>query len=119
MKLPGYLPVARDLDVSVSSTPGTASVRDIRIDLARGALVGGTVRDARGQRVVNAKVTVQPADGTGPTAEGITDAQGEFRIRDAPTGGLLVTAARGDIGGSIVATVRPGDEVLGLSIELR
>ena len=119
VKLPGYLPLARELDVPAARAPGTTSVRDIRLDLRRGALVGGTVRDARGNRLPGAKVTVQAADGTGPVAEGTTDVQGEFRIRDAPTGELSVTATRLDARGSIRATVRPGDEVLGLSIDLR
>ena len=43
---PGYLATARELDVPASHAPGAASVRDVRIDLARGALLGGTVRDA-------------------------------------------------------------------------
>ncbi len=119
VRTPGYLPLARELDVPVARTPGTSTVRDVRLELRRGALVGGTVRDARGNRLPGAKVTVQAADGTGPTAEGLTDAQGEFRIRDAPTGELAVTATRNDAAGSVRATVRPGDEVLGLSIEVR
>ena len=119
VKTPGYLPLARELDVPAGRTPGAISVRDIRLELRRGALVGGTVRDARGTRVPGAKVTVQAADGTGPIAEGITDAQGEFRIRDAPTGELAVTAIRIDARGSVRVTIRPGDEVLGLSIDVR
>jgi len=119
VKTPGYLPLARDLDVPVARTPGTTSVRDVRLELRRGALVGGTVRDARGNRLAGAKVVVQAADGTGPSADGVTDAQGEFRIHDAPTGDLAVTAARGDARGSVRATVRPGSEVLSLSIEVR
>jgi Carboxypeptidase regulatory-like domain len=119
VKTPGYLPLSRELDVPSSRTPGAVSVRDIRLELRRGALVGGTVRDERGNRLPGVKVTVQAADGTGPSAEGYTDAQGEFRIRDAPTGELSVTATRNDARGSIRATVRPGDEVLGLSLEVR
>ncbi len=119
VKTPGYLPLVRELDVPVGRAPGAISVRDIRLELRRGALVGGTVRDARGNRLPGAKVTVQAADGTGPIAEGITDAQGEFRIRDAPTGELAVTATRNDARGSVRATIRPGDEVLGLSIDVR
>ena len=119
VKLPGYLPLARELDVPAAAAPGVTSVRDLRLELRRGALVGGTVRDARGNRLPGVRVTVQAADGSGPTAEGTTDVQGEFRIRDAPTGELAVTATRNDARGSIRATVRPGDEVLGLSIDLR
>jgi hypothetical protein len=119
VKTPGYLPLARELDVPVAGAPGGTSVRDIRLELRRGALVGGTVRDARGNRLPGARVAVQAADGTGPVVEGLTDAQGEFRIPDAPTGDLSVTATRGDARGAVRATVRPGAEVLGLSIDLR
>ncbi len=116
---PGYLPTSRELEVPAARAPGVTSVHDVRIDLARGALVGGTVRDARGHRVVGAQVVVQLATGEGPSAEGTTDSEGEFRIRDCPTGELAVTAARGETRGVIRATVRAADEVLGLAIELR
>lgn len=116
---PGYLPVSRELDVPVSRTPGATSVHDVRFDLARGALLGGTVRDARGQRVIGATVVVQAASGEGPTATGATDSQGEFRIRDAPTGELAIIVTSGDARGTARVTIRPGDEVLGLAIELR
>jgi hypothetical protein len=119
VKTPGYLPLTRELDVPVSRAPGAVSVRDIRLELRRGALVGGTVRDARGNRLPSAKITVQAADGSGPIAEGLTDAQGEFRVRDAPTGDLAVTATRNDARGTVRVTVRPGGEVLGLSIDVR
>jgi len=118
IKLPGYLPLAREIDVTAARTPGTTSVHDIRLELARGALVGGTVRDARGQRVSGAAIAIRLATGTGPTVEGTSDAEGEFRIRDAPTGELEVSATSGDRRGVTKVTVRPGDEVLGLSVEL-
>ena len=101
---------------------GDLRVRGDRIDqigTGLSARDGETVRDARGNRLPGAKVTVQAEGGTGPSAEGTTDAQGEFRIRDAPTGELSVTAVRGDERGSIRVTVRPGDEILSLSLELR
>ncbi|HEU0036842.1 MAG TPA: carboxypeptidase-like regulatory domain-containing protein [Kofleriaceae bacterium] len=116
---PGYLPASRELDVSAARSPGAATVRDIRFELARGALVGGIVRDARGQRAAGAAITVQLATGDGPSVSGTTDTQGEFRIRDAPTGDIVITATRGDERGTTRATVRGGDEVLSLSIDLR
>lgn len=119
VKLPGFLAVSRDLDVPVSRAPGATSVRDVRIDLARGALVGGTVRDRRGQRIGGAHVTVKRADGHGDPIEADTDAQGEFRIHDAPTGELIISATFGDASGSTSTVVRAGAEVLGLSIEVR
>ena len=118
IKRPGYLPLAHDLDVAAARLPGQTSVRDIRLELARGSLVGGTVRDARGQRVTGATIKIRLANGTGATVESVTDVEGEFRVRDAPTGELEITATSGDRTGVTKATVRPGDEVLGLSINL-
>jgi protocatechuate 3,4-dioxygenase beta subunit len=119
VKQPGYLPLSRDLDVKVSLAPGVTSVRDIRIELQRGALLGGTVRDGRGQRVAGAEITVRRADGSGTPVTAEADGQGEFRITDCPTGELIVSASKGDASGSTSTTVRAGAEVLGLSLELR
>ena len=121
VKQPGYLAQVRELDVPVSRTPGGTSVRDIRIDLARGALLGGTVRDARGQRVAAAHViAASAAAGTGgPTCEGDSDGRGEFHLHDCPTGDVAVVATKADARGAARATVRPGDEILSLALELR
>ena len=116
VKQPGYLALMRELDVPAAGAPGGASVRDVRIELARGALVGGTVRDGRGQRVPNAHVVVRSPS---VEASGDADGAGEFRIHDAPTGDVDVVATHGDAAGSVHATVRPGDEVLGLEVEIR
>jgi protocatechuate 3,4-dioxygenase beta subunit len=116
VRQPGYLATARELDVPASHAPGAASVRDVRIDLARGALLGGTVRDSRGQRLPGAHIIVRSGD---VTVEADADAQGEFRIHDCPTGNVAVAATYGDLGGSEHVTVRPGGEVLSLSLELR
>ncbi|HEY1554893.1 MAG TPA: carboxypeptidase-like regulatory domain-containing protein [Kofleriaceae bacterium] len=118
-KLPGYLAQTRELDVLAAHAPGGTSVRDVRIDLARGALVGGTVRDDRGQRISGAHVVVRAATGEGPAAEGDSDAQGEFRIHDCPAGDVLVAASHGNAGGSVRAAVRAGEEVLGLEVEVK
>jgi hypothetical protein len=119
VKLPGFLALSREVDVTAARTPGQTSVRDVRLELQRGALVGGTVRDARGQRLAGAVVRVVPANGSGSATEGTTDNLGEFKIRDAPTGDVIVTATKGDATGATRATVRPGDEILGLSIDVR
>jgi hypothetical protein len=118
VKHPGYLAQVREIDVPVARVPGGTSVRDIRIDLARGALLGGTVRDARGQRVAAAHVVAAAAAG-GPTCEGDSDGRGEFRLHDCPTGDLAIAASKADVRGVTRATVRPGDEILSLALELR
>lgn len=119
VKQPGYLAASQDVDVKASAAPGVSSVRDVRIELQRGALLGGTVRDRRGQRVGGARITVRRADGSGIAVDADADAQGEFRIHDCPTGELVISAMKGDATGSTSATVRPGDEILGLSIDVR
>jgi hypothetical protein len=119
IKLPGYLAQTRELDVPVANAPGVTSLRDIRIELARGALLGGTVRDARGQRIAAAHVVATSITGAGPSCEGDTDGQGEFRIHDCPTGDLGIVATKAGARGGTRAAVRAGDEVLSLSLELR
>ena len=119
VRLPGYLATQRDVDVPVATTPGEASVRDLRIDLARGALVGGTVRDTRGARIAGAHVVVRAADGDGPTVEGDADATGEFRLHDCPTGELVITATSGDASGDARVTARAGDELLGVEVDVQ
>jgi hypothetical protein len=119
VKQPGYLPQTRELDVAAAWSPGGTSVRDIRIELARGALIGGTVRDGRGQRVTAAHVIAAAAAGGGPTCEGDSDGRGEFRLHDCPTGDLAVIASKAEARGGARTTVRAGDEVLSLSLELR
>lgn len=116
VKYPGYLSQTRQVDVPSASRLGATSLRDIRIDLARGALVGGTVRDGRGKRVAGAHVAISSPAGQ---AAGDSDANGEFRIHDAPTGDIVVQASRDNASGNVRATVPPGAEVLGLAIEIR
>jgi hypothetical protein len=119
VKLPGYLPYAKDIDVKAGSAPGVTSLFDQRIELVRGALLGGVVRDTRGQRMKGADITVKRVDGTGPTCDGASDAQGEFRIHDCPTGELTVEATLSGASGSTTVTVRPGDEILSLHVDIR
>jgi protocatechuate 3,4-dioxygenase beta subunit len=119
IKQPGYLALTKDVDVPVSRAPGEASLRDVRLELQRGAILHGTVRDRRGQRVAGAMVTIERTDGVGEPVQIETNAQGEFDLHDAPTGELSIVAKLGDAGGSVRTTVRPGGEVLTLAIEIR
>jgi hypothetical protein len=114
---PGYVAQVKELDVPVAREPGAMSVHDILIDLARGALIGGTVRDARGQRVAAAHVVAAAA--VGSSCEGDSDGRGEFRLHDCPAGDLAIAASKADARGQVRATVRPGDEILSLALELR
>lgn len=116
VKQPGYLSVSHVVDVPATSRPGAMVIRDVRIDLMRGALVGGTVRDGRGNRVIGARIAIRSQNGE---ALGESDARGEFRIHDAPTGDIVVSATRDRASGYTRASVHPGTEVLGLAIEIR
>ncbi|MGE3547532.1 MAG: carboxypeptidase regulatory-like domain-containing protein, partial [Kofleriaceae bacterium] len=118
IKQPGYLALVRDLDVSLSRVPGASSVHDVRLELTKGALIGGTVRDPRGQRVSGARVVIRRSDGDEVEIEGRTDTAGEFRLRDCPTGDLVVSASSGDRRGELRTNARPGGELLGLSIDI-
>lgn len=115
----GYVPAAREVDVTATREPGGVSVRDVRIDLERGALLAGTVRDARGQRIVGATIVAQRADGTGPRAEAIANSQGEFRIKDAPAGDLTITATKGTLVGEHRVTMRAGTQLLTMELTVR
>ena len=118
LKLAGFLPASRSVDVTAGRTPGQVTVRDIRLELARGATVGGIVRDLRGQRVSGATVRVVPLKG-GTAAEGTTDSLGEFTIKDAPVGDVTVIATKSDLSGASRLTLRGGDEVRSVSLEVR
>jgi hypothetical protein len=50
---------------------------------------------------------------------GDADASGEFLLRDCPTGDVVVAVTSGDASGETTASVRPGEEVLGLVVEVK
>jgi hypothetical protein len=116
---PGYLPVERSVEVRAGDRAGAITVHDVRLELERGALVAGIVRDRYGTRVAAATVTARRAAGAGPTVTARTDADGAFRIRDAPTGELVVSAEHRGAAGRLEVTTAPGDELLSLVLELR
>ncbi|MGE0545475.1 MAG: carboxypeptidase regulatory-like domain-containing protein [Kofleriaceae bacterium] len=119
IKQPGYLALVRDVEVSLSRVPGGSSLHDVRLELTRGALIGGTVHDARGQRVAGARIVIRRSDGDGIELEAKTDTAGEFRLRDCPTGDVIMTASVGERRGELRVTARPGGEHLGLSIDVK
>lgn len=82
-----------------------------RIELARGAIVGGVVRDRFGRRVAGAKVTVGDAST-------ITDRDGNYRLADVAAGDLVIEAELGDAKGSLSVRVAPGDDRSTIDIEL-
>jgi Carboxypeptidase regulatory-like domain len=112
----GYLPIARAVNVGAATRRGEVTVRDVTLALARGATAGGTVRDARGNRVAGVRVWARNAEGG--TAETRSDLHGEFRIRDCPTGDVEIAAERDGARVSTRVMLRPGQEVVSLMLEL-
>jgi uncharacterized GH25 family protein len=117
--VPGYLPVERTVDVPAGDAAGAITVRDVRLELERGALLGGMVRDRYGTRVAGATVTARRASGAADAVTARTDADGMFRLRDAPTGAIVVRAQTATLAGSVELAAAPGDEQLSLVVEVR
>ena len=113
VEVPGYVRRSLAVDVPAGDRPAQVTARDLRLELERGALVAGLVRDRYGNRVAGAKVTVKRGD---DALTATTDAEGEYRLRDVPTGTVEVTAAKQGATGTTSLELRPGDERL--SVEL-
>ncbi|HVV87821.1 MAG TPA: carboxypeptidase regulatory-like domain-containing protein, partial [Kofleriaceae bacterium] len=114
-RTPGYLARSITVDVPAGDRPGQATVRDVRLELERGALVGGTVRDRHGDRVSGARVTITRGD---DEVSATTDALGEYRLRDAPTGTVVLEASKAGATARMTLELRAGDERLTLDVEL-
>jgi hypothetical protein len=111
-RAPGY--VARHLDVEIPAAdrPGEITLRDVLIELTRGAVAIGEVRDEHGDRVAGAEVRL----GERTTRSG---ARGEFRLEELPAGEGRLTARRaGYVDGELEVTLRAGDETRGLDLRL-
>jgi hypothetical protein len=113
---PGYVPVSLDVDVPAATRAGQVSRSDVRLELERGALLGGQVRDHTGARLAGATVLVR---GPGGEASTVTDTAGTFRMVDVPTGRLTLTVSHGGKRGQVIEEVRPGDERLAIVIDVR
>lgn len=90
----------------------------IRIELARGAILEGDVRDRKGDPVA---ATLNGTDASGRTETyGFSDESGAFRLAHAPAGSLrLVAHAPGyDPSRPVEIETRPGERVQRIRIEL-
>lgn len=108
---PGYVPLTQAVDVPAGQRPGETTAPDVRLELARGATVAGTVRDRDGMRAAGVRVSA----GAVHTR---TDVEGSFLLRDVPAGDTVITAERDGVRGELTVPLRPGDEVMTLEITI-
>jgi murein DD-endopeptidase MepM/ murein hydrolase activator NlpD len=102
----GFIEARQAVTVRASTVP-----QEIRIDLALGVTLGGVVRDRYGHRVAGARVWTD-----GVTTQ--SDADGNFRLADAPAGSHWIEAELEGAHGAVQLQLSPGDERMTLAIEL-
>ncbi len=88
-----------------------ASADEVRLAIPRSATLAGVVRDRRGIRIAGARVFVDDLSTT-------TDANGNFRINDAPAGSYWLEAELDGVRGSVQVRLDPGTERTTIEIEL-
>ena len=114
--VPGYVRRTLTADVPAGDAPAKLTARDLRLELERGAVIAGIVRDRRGDRVIGADITVRRGDQSVTTR---SDALGEFRLRDVPTGDVELVAEKAGDEGSLRLELRAGDERLSLDVTIQ
>jgi len=106
VRAPGYTAARATITISA-----TRVLPELRIDLARSAIAGGVVRDRYGHRVAGARVSIGGASTR-------TDADGNFRIADAPAGPGVLEAEYEGARGALRIELAPGDERMTLNVDL-
>jgi murein DD-endopeptidase MepM/ murein hydrolase activator NlpD len=81
------------------------------VELTRGATLAGVVRDRDGVRVAGARVRAARVSTT-------TDADGRFRLVDAPTGAIDLVAEGDEGEGALALDLVPGDELVTLELRI-
>jgi protocatechuate 3,4-dioxygenase beta subunit len=114
----GYLSLEREVEVPAADRAGATTIHDVALELERGALLAGVVRDRRGSPVAGAAVTLRRA-GTHRPLTAHTEADGTFRFRDAPAGAVTLRASKAGASGTLDLITSPGDEELALLLILR
>jgi protocatechuate 3,4-dioxygenase beta subunit len=111
-RAPGYVARTVDVEVPAADRAGEVTVRDLLVELTRGAVASGEVRDEHGDRVPGAEVRL----GDRRTRAG---ARGEFRLEDLPPGDQVLRVRRtGYLDAEVPVTLRAGDETRGLDVRL-
>lgn len=88
-----------------------AAPDELRLALARSSTISGVVRDRRGIRLANVKVFVGELST-------LTDAGGNFRLVDAPSGSYWLEAELDGVRGATQVRLDPGGERQAVEIEL-
>ena len=114
VKLPGYVTARKRVKVAKGDAPSAVTARDVLIELRRGAIVEGIVRNSDGDRVRAATVWIAGR----PALKTTTDENGQFRLDQVPTGVVVIKAKRGASDGSTRVSLGPGDHIGSLEIEL-
>lgn len=105
---PGYVTATRALDIPAGERLHDVTLRDLRVELERGGVVSGRVRDDRGDPAAGVKVVVTVGESAPLDAR--SDRDGRFRIDGVPAGHARIAATRDDGSAADEADVRPGDE---------
>nr|MBA3503945.1 carboxypeptidase regulatory-like domain-containing protein [Deltaproteobacteria bacterium] len=103
----GFAPASQNVTIRPERV-----LKDVALELARSATVAGTIRDRYGRRVAGARVSLG-----GATTK--TDADGNFRIADAPVGAGVIEAEFDGARGTLPIELQPGAERVALTIELQ
>ena len=106
----GYAAGTAEVDLAPRARPDLPGAAIVRVELARGAILAGVVRDRDGQRIAGAAITAGRAHTT-------SDADGRFRLTDAPSGAITVEAEKDGERGALDLDLTPGQELV--TVELR
>ena len=101
---PGFATANRAVDLATRGEEAT-------LELSRGAMLAGVVRDRNGDRVAGARVSVGDASTT-------SDQHGAFRLSDVAAGRVVIECESEDRRGSQSLDLAPGDEMVTLELRL-
>ncbi|HYU16417.1 MAG TPA: carboxypeptidase regulatory-like domain-containing protein, partial [Candidatus Acidoferrum sp.] len=107
----GYAGGELAVQVAAGSRPRQLTAPPVRLELSRGAILAGVVRDHDGERVAGAAVAVGRASTT-------SDEQGRFRLTEVASGAVTVEAQKGEARGALALDLAPGDELVTLELRM-
>jgi hypothetical protein len=111
-RAPGYASRVLEVDVPAALRPGEITIRDLLLELERGAVISGEVRDERGERLQGVRLSLAGRSG-------VSGPRGEFRLEELPGGAHVLRASRdGFAPAEVPVSLRPGDEQRGLDVRL-